>query len=243
VQFDDVEGARGGVVLQLLLIGPHRAGRLHGRACAGRIRNLPVKARGRQVRADPEVHPVNRLGQGWRFESPVRHDMIGLIRAEVEARFQVYREESGLAPPRQAAWPDVEKGEAAMIGYAMLGTNDVEASSKFYDRLFAVIGAKRLMEFRTGPAYGVALDRPMLAICTPDDGASAFAGNGTMIALTVPNKQDVDRLHAMALKLGGKDVMAPGYIDPENPDNRAFYGARFLDLDGNRLSVFCKAPA
>jgi len=129
-----------------------------------------------------------------------------------------------------------------MIGYAMLGTNDVEASSKFYDRLFAVIGVKRLMEFRTGPAYGVALDQPMLAICTPDDGAQAFAGNGTMIALTVPDKQDVDRLHAMALKLGGKEVIAPGYIDPENPENRVFYGARFLDLDGNKLSVFCRSP-
>jgi predicted lactoylglutathione lyase len=136
-----------------------------------------------------------------------------------------------------------DHGDKGMIGYTMLGSNDVEASGKFYDRLFAVIGAKRLMEFQRGPVYGVALDQPMLAICTSDDGASAFAGNGTMIALTVPDKEAVDRLHAMALKLGGKDVMAPGYIDPENPENRAFYGARFLDLDGNKLSVFCKAPA
>lgn len=35
-----------------------------------------------------------------------------------------------------------------MIGYTTVGTNDLEAAKKFYDELFAVLGAKRLLEVR-----------------------------------------------------------------------------------------------
>lgn len=38
-----------------------------------------------------------------------------------------------------------------MIGYTTVGTNDLAAATKFYDELFAVLGAKRLMEVRGGP--------------------------------------------------------------------------------------------
>jgi catechol 2,3-dioxygenase-like lactoylglutathione lyase family enzyme len=125
-----------------------------------------------------------------------------------------------------------------MIGYAMFGTNDVAAASAFYDALFAEIGIKRLMEFPKGPAYGLSWDKPMLAIGTPYNDEPATAGNGTMIALTLPDKDSVNRLHAKALALGGKDEGAPGYRgDP----SQGFWGAYFRDLDGNKLACFCIA--
>ena len=33
-----------------------------------------------------------------------------------------------------------------MLGYVMVGTNDIEKSGKFYDKLLAELGAKRNME-------------------------------------------------------------------------------------------------
>ena len=42
-----------------------------------------------------------------------------------------------------------------MIGYVTLGTNDLPRAAAFYDALLAEIGAKRLMEFETGIAWGV----------------------------------------------------------------------------------------
>ena len=33
-----------------------------------------------------------------------------------------------------------------MIGYATLGTNDIDAALAFYDALFATVGGKRLMQ-------------------------------------------------------------------------------------------------
>jgi catechol 2,3-dioxygenase-like lactoylglutathione lyase family enzyme len=127
-----------------------------------------------------------------------------------------------------------------MIGYVTLGSNDVPRASAFYDALFAAIGVGRLMEFPQGPAYGLAFDKPMLAVGTPFDGQPATAGNGTMVALTVDSKAKVDALHAKALALGGRDEGAPGY---RGPASQGFYGAYFRDLDGNKLACFCIAPA
>lgn len=119
-----------------------------------------------------------------------------------------------------------------MIGYATLGTNDLPRAAAFYDALLAEIGAKRMMDFGRGHAWGVAMDRPMLAIMTPHDGAPATVGNGTMIALVVDSRDKVDRLHRKALELGGKDEGAAG---PRGP---GFYAGYFRDLDGNKLNVF-----
>ena len=58
-----------------------------------------------------------------------------------------------------------------------------------------------------------------------------------MIALVVDSKDQVNRLHARALALGGRDEGSPG------PRGEGFYAAYFRDLDGNKLNVFCAGPA
>jgi len=121
-----------------------------------------------------------------------------------------------------------------MIGYVTLGTNDLPRAKAFYDALLAEIGIGRIMEFGDrGYAWGTAMDKPALAIMKPFDGKAATAGNGTMIALVVDAKDKVDRVHAKALALGGKDEGAVG------PRGEGFYAGYFRDLDGNKLNVFC----
>ena len=47
--------------------------------------------------------------------------------------------------------------EAHMIGYTLVGSNDLEKAKAFYDALFDTVGVKRLMEFPTGGcAWGAA---------------------------------------------------------------------------------------
>lgn len=120
-----------------------------------------------------------------------------------------------------------------MIGYATLGTNDLPRAAAFYDTLLAEIGAKRLMDFGRGLAWGTAMDKPMLAIMQPFDGQPATVGNGVMVAIAVDSRDKVDRLHKKALALGGKDEGAVGLR------GESFYTGYFRDLDGNKLSVFC----
>ena len=120
-----------------------------------------------------------------------------------------------------------------MIGYVTLGTNDLERARAFYDTLFGEVGLKRIMEFGDrGTAWGVTMNKPALAIMRPYDKQAATAGNGTMVALAVDSKDKVQRLHARALALGGRDEGPPG------PRGDGFYAAYFRDLDGNKLNAF-----
>lgn len=92
-----------------------------------------------------------------------------------------------------------------MIGYVTLGTNDLPRAAAFYDALLAEIGAKRLWDFGRGIAWGVAMDKPSLAIMKPFDGEAATVGNGVMVAIVVDSREKVQRVHAKALELGARD--------------------------------------
>jgi catechol 2,3-dioxygenase-like lactoylglutathione lyase family enzyme len=124
-----------------------------------------------------------------------------------------------------------------MIGYVTLGTNDLPRAAAFYDALLAEIGAKRLMDFGRGYAWGVAMDKPALGIMKPYDGQAATRGNGTMVALVVKTPAQVDALYNKALALGGTDE------GPAGPRGEGFYAGYFRDLDGNKLNVFCTPKA
>jgi catechol 2,3-dioxygenase-like lactoylglutathione lyase family enzyme len=129
-----------------------------------------------------------------------------------------------------------------VIGYVTLGTDDLDRSRAFFDALFAEIGASRLMQLESGfTLYGTGWGKPGVAVTRPYDGQPARAGNGNMVSLVVDRREKVDRLHAKALELGGSDEGAPGLRGPEG--DRAFYGAYFRDLDGNKFCVFRMGPA
>jgi predicted lactoylglutathione lyase len=120
-----------------------------------------------------------------------------------------------------------------MIGYVTLGTNDLPRAAAFYDALLAEIGAKRLWDFGRGIGWGMAVDKPTLAIMKPFDEKPATVGNGVMVALVVDSREKVDRVYQKALELGAKDE------GPAGPRGEGFYAGYFRDLDGNKLDVFC----
>ena len=120
-----------------------------------------------------------------------------------------------------------------MIGYVTLGTNRYEEAAKFYDELFAVLGAGRVFETDRFIAWGTSMASPAVTITIPYDGKPATVGNGVMVALVVDAPEKVDAVHAKALELGGTDEGAPG------PRGEQFYAGYFRDLDGNKLNAFC----
>ena len=120
-----------------------------------------------------------------------------------------------------------------MIGYVTLGTNRFDDAAKFYDELFASIGAVRILESDRFIAWGTGMKSPAVTIARPFDGEPATVGNGVMIALAMDSPEKVDALHAKALELGGTDEGAPG------PRSEQFYAGYFRDLDGNKLNAFC----
>jgi predicted lactoylglutathione lyase len=119
-----------------------------------------------------------------------------------------------------------------MIGYVTLGTNDLARAAKFYDALFAVIGAKRVLESDRFVSWGTGPTSPSLGVIKPYDGKAATAGNGTMVALALDSQEKVKALYEKAISLGAKDEGPPGIRWG------TFYAAYFRDLDGNKLDAF-----
>ena len=121
-----------------------------------------------------------------------------------------------------------------MIGYVTLGTNDLAKAAIFYDAIAKELGFGRFMEYETFIAWGEAGGAAGLGITKPFNGEPATIGNGVMVALEAKDKDQVNRLHALALSLGGTDEGAPG---PRG--GGGFYAGYFRDLDGNKLNAFC----
>jgi predicted lactoylglutathione lyase len=120
-----------------------------------------------------------------------------------------------------------------MIGYVTIGTNDFAKAAPFYDAIAAEMGGKRAMEFsETFFIYANGGKGGMLALTTPHNQQPATVGNGVMVALSAADQAQVDRLHALALSLGGTCDGPPG------PRSGTFYASYFRDLDGNKLCAF-----
>lgn len=119
-----------------------------------------------------------------------------------------------------------------MLGYATIGTSDMQRALAFYDALLAEVGAKQLFGMDRIKFYGTG-QGPMLAVCIPFDEKPHHPGNGNMIAIPGGSREGVDKLHARAIELGATDEGAPGERIPG-----VFYGGYVRDPDGNKLCFF-----
>lgn len=119
-----------------------------------------------------------------------------------------------------------------MIGYLTIGTNDVPRAAAYYDALLAEVGGKRMMSDDNFVAWTSDTPGAAFAVSKPFDGNPATVGNGVMVAIAVAGEDDVKRVYAKAIELGGTDEGEPG------PRGDSFYAGYFRDLDGNKLNVF-----
>jgi predicted lactoylglutathione lyase len=122
-----------------------------------------------------------------------------------------------------------------MIGYVTLGTRDLARGARFYDAIAKELGVGRMMESERFVAWGKPGGGAGLGLTLPYDGNAASVGNGVMVALETRDKEQVDRIHKLALSLGGSDEGPPGQR------SEGFYAAYFRDLDGNKLNAYVMA--
>ncbi len=119
-----------------------------------------------------------------------------------------------------------------MIGYVTLGTRDLARGAAFYDAIARELGVGRMGGDDRFISWGVPGGAAGIGLTLPWNGEPATVGNGVMVALEARDRAQVDRLHALALSLGGTDEGAPGERFP------GFYVGYFRDLDGNKLNVY-----
>ena len=122
-----------------------------------------------------------------------------------------------------------------VIGFVMVGTNDLEKSSKFYDSILFHLGMKRvtITERYIGYSHSNEDGGVKFYITKPHNKENASAGNGTMVALAAETKEAVDKFHKTALENGAVDEGTPGIRSDGN-----YYGY-VRDHDGNKITARC----
>jgi catechol 2,3-dioxygenase-like lactoylglutathione lyase family enzyme len=123
-----------------------------------------------------------------------------------------------------------------MIGYALVGSNDLIRAKLFYDDLLTLLGATGMLEHPSGGRlYAVTGEEPMFGVLGPFNREPATFGNGAMVAFKVASPKKVAEVYGRAIALGGSDEGEPGI---RGETIHGFYAAYFRDLDGNKLCVY-----
>ena len=119
-----------------------------------------------------------------------------------------------------------------MFDHLSLGVRDLDAAGRFYDALFAPLGAAKSLQKSTELAYGPG-GATSLFWLYPVDG-ERVAGLGSHVAFTADSRSAVDAACAAALAHGATVLRAAGEHPDIAPD---YYGAVLLDPDGNKLEI------
>lgn len=123
-----------------------------------------------------------------------------------------------------------------MISYFMLGTNQFDKAAAFYDTLMNEMGAQKVHTTDRLVGWGWGIGTPLFVLCQPYNQQAATSGNGTMISFDAPSPEQVDKLYAKVLEMGGTDEGAPGLRGP------SLYVAYCRDLDGNKFNFIHYLP-
>ena len=99
-----------------------------------------------------------------------------------------------------------------MIGFVMVGTNDLDKAITFYDTLLETIDLKRVITSEKYAGYSSKKNPKEIEfyVTNPVDKKKATYGNGTQISFAVNSKEIVDKFYNLGIKLGGKDEGGPG---------------------------------
>ena len=120
-----------------------------------------------------------------------------------------------------------------MFTHMIVGYNDYEQSTAFYDATFAALGLTG--QKMDGRAFYRSPDGGVFGLGPPRDGQPATHANGGTIGLQAEGADEVDAWHAAGIANGGTDEGAPGRRDmPE----QKMYGAYLRDPVGNKLCAF-----
>ena len=122
-----------------------------------------------------------------------------------------------------------------MIGFVMVGTNNLDKAIKFYDTLLNTIELQRVV---TNIKYAgfASKEKPAeveFYVTNPVNNEKANFGNGTQISFLVNSKDLVNNFYNTAIKLGAKDEGAPGIRSGD-------YYCYVRDIDGNKICAFSK---
>ena len=123
-----------------------------------------------------------------------------------------------------------------MIGYVMVGTNNLDQSIKFYDELLKILNLERTEKDDVCAGYSQkgGGEKVEFYVTKPVNKEKATIGNGSQISFLTNSRSIVDKFHEIGLKLGGTSEGSGG----ERPEGSGVYYSYIRDLDGNKICTF-----
>jgi len=119
-----------------------------------------------------------------------------------------------------------------MFSHVMVGSNDLQASKKFYDAILGTLGhAPGVIDDKGRCFYFTSSG--IFSISIPIDGEPACHGNGSTVGFAAENPAAADAWHAAGLNNGGSTCE-----DPPGPREGAtgkLYLAYLRDPSGNKI--------
>lgn len=118
-----------------------------------------------------------------------------------------------------------------MMDHFGIGCADLDEAKRFYDRVLATLGAKRVMDFGVAVGYGT------------DDTAQFWISSGATgpnremhVAFTASGAPMVRAFYDAAIGAGAESLHEPRMWPEYHP---GYYGAFVRDPDGNNVEAVC----
>ena len=123
-----------------------------------------------------------------------------------------------------------------MIGYVMVGTNNLDKAIIFYDEVLKIINLTRkdTDDVCAGYTQNNGDGSIEFYVTKPANKKTATFGNGTQVSFLVSSREIVDKFHEISLKAGGTSEGSGG----ERPEGSGVYYSYIRDLDGNKICAF-----
>ena len=124
-----------------------------------------------------------------------------------------------------------------MFSHIMVGSNDLDASRKFYDAILGAIGYPAGVADEKGRIFYLS-PTGVFGITKPIDGNAATVANGATIGFAVQDTAGVDAWHEAGVANGGKSIEDP----PGWREGAAgkLYLAYLRDPYGNKICAMCR---
>ena len=123
-----------------------------------------------------------------------------------------------------------------MLGYVMVGTNNLKEAIIFYDEVLKVLNLERNYtdEVCAGYTQNNGDGTVEFYVTEPVNKEKATFGNGTQVSFVTSTREIVDKFHEVGLKAGGKSEGSGG----ERPEGSGVYYSYIRDLDNNKICAF-----
>ncbi len=130
-----------------------------------------------------------------------------------------------------------------MFSHVMVGSNDLERSKVFYDKVLGLLGSGEAFRLEKPTGQTALFYRnqgTLFAVAQPKNAEPATVANGATIGFDCNSPEQVDEFHTVAIQSGGTPIEDPPGLR-ESPVG-SMYVAYVRDPDGNKLCAMHRFP-